>query len=252
MKKLLSMCFVAAMLLAGCGGEESKEKEKLTVLTNSGYPPYEVVDNKGYLSGFDIDIINAIAEETGYEIEIKDVDFDTLIPSIQTGKADMAIAGITPSAERRKKVDFSEVYFSGETSQNYLLYSEKNGITSQDDLKGKTIGCQMGTVQYEAALHFEETQGAKVDAKKDYAAIVAELKKGNNDAAIVEKAVAMEFSEENPDFKYVKINGLADLEGNAICFKKGSPLVEEINAAIKTLKENGTIDKLAAKYPSLK
>ena len=77
----------------------------------------------------------------------------------------------------------------------------------------------MGTVQYEAALHFEETQGAKVDAKKDYAAIVAELKKGNNDAAIVEKAVAMEFSEENPDFKYVKINGLADLEGNAICFR---------------------------------
>ena len=67
MKKLLSMCFVAAMLLAGCGGEESKEKEKLTVLTNSGYPPYEVVDNKGNLSGFDIDIINAIAEETGYE-----------------------------------------------------------------------------------------------------------------------------------------------------------------------------------------
>ena len=126
---------------------------KLTVLTNSGYPPYEVVDNKGNLSGFDIDIINAIAEETGYEIEIKDVDFDTLIPSIQTGKADMAIAGITPSAERRKKVDFSEVYFSGETSQNYLLYSEKNGITSQDDLKGKTIGCQMGTVQYLSLIH---------------------------------------------------------------------------------------------------
>lgn len=247
MKKLLSVCFAMALLLCGCSSKDEGNK-KLTVLTNSGYPPYEEIDGQGNLFGFDIDVINAAAEIAGYEIEIKDVDFDSIVPSIQTGKADVGIAGMTPSKKRMESVDFSDVYYSGEDSQNYLLFKDGSGINTQDDLKGKTIGVQMGTVQYEAALHFEETINAKVDAKKDYASILAEMNKGNNDAAIVEKAVAVEFVKDNPEFKYFKLEGLAELEGNAMCFAKGSELTEEFNKAIKELQDNGELDKLIKKY----
>lgn len=247
MKKFIGIFLIGAMLLTGCGSNGGGKK-KLIVMTNSGYPPYEQLTSDGKLYGFDIDVINEAAKLAGYEIEIKDVDFDAIVPSVKTGKADIGIAGITPSKERRKSVDFSDVYYSGADSQNYLLFKDGSGITSQDDLAGKRIGCQLGTVQYEAAVHFQDSVHAKVDAKKDYAAIVAEINKGNDDAAIVEKAVAQEFVKKDPSFKYVKIHGLASLEGNAMCFKKGSKLTGEFNKAIKKMKENGDMDKLIKKY----
>ncbi|MEG0470241.1 MAG: transporter substrate-binding domain-containing protein, partial [Longicatena sp.] len=166
MKKLLGIALIAGLLITGCGSSDTKKeagKDKLVVLTNSGYPPYEELDKEGNLYGFDIDVMNQAAEIAGYEIEIKDVDFDAIIPSIKTGKADIAIAGITPSKERKKSVDFSDVYYSGEDSQNYLLYKEASGIKTQDDLAGKTIGCQVGTVQFEAATYFQDNVGSKVD-----------------------------------------------------------------------------------------
>lgn len=253
MKKLLGVFLVGALLLAGCGSSNDGDKkdsgkEKLTVLTNSGYPPYEELTEDGKLYGFDIDVITRAAEIAGYDVEIKDVDFDAIVPSIKTGKADIGIAGITPSKERKKSVDFSDVYYSGEDSQNYLLYKDNSGIKTQDDLAGKKIGCQVGTVQFEAATYFQDTINAKVDAKKDYASIVAEINKGNNDAAIVEKAVAQEFAKKDKEFKFFKIEGLAALEGNAMAFKKGSPLKDEFNKAIQKMKDNGEMDKLIKKY----
>lgn len=253
MKKLLGVFLVAGLLLTGCGSgddgdKKDDSKKELTVLTNSGYPPYEELDEEGNLYGFDIDVITRAAEIAGYDVKIKDVDFDAIVPSVKAGKADIAIAGITPSKERKKSVDFSDVYYSGEDSQNYLLYKEASGIKTQDDLKGKKIGCQMGTVQFEAATYFQDTIDAKVDAKKDYASIVAEINKGNNDAAIVEKAVAQEFAKKDKEFKYFKIEGLAALEGNAMAFKQGSPLKDEFNKAIQEMKDNGEMDKLIKKY----
>lgn len=247
MKKFGMMCLglMMAFTLVACGDGDSK---KLTVLTNSGYPPYEELDEDGNLYGFDIDVINRAAEIAGYEIEIKDVDFDAIVGSIKTGKADIAIAGMTPSKKRKKSVDFSKVYYSGEDSQNYLLYKESSGIKTQDDLAGKTIGCQMGTVQFEAATYFEDTINAKVDAKKDYASIVAEINKGNNDCAIVELAVATEFAKKDPEFKYFKLEGLDALEGNAMCFKKGSELKDEFDAAIQEMIDSGEMEKLINKW----
>ena len=248
MKKLLSVLAIVGLLFTTACGAEEESTKKLTVLTNSGYPPYEVIDNEGNLSGFDIDVINQAAKITGYEITIKDVNFDALVPSIKTGKADLAIAGMTPSKKRMKSVDFSDVYYSGEDSQNYLLYKEKSGIKTQADIDGKTIGCQMGTVQFEAATYFADNNNAKVDAKQDYASIISEINKGNNDCAIVEKKVAEEFMKNDSEFKYFKLEGLAELEGNAICFKKGSKLKDEFNKAIKEMKDTGEMDKLIKKY----
>lgn len=248
MKKLLSVLAVIALLLtSACSAKEDGSK-KLKVLTSSGYKPYEVIDENGNLSGFDIDVVKRVAEIAGYEIQIQDVDFDAIVPSVKTGKADLAIAAMSPTKARRESVDFSDIYYASGETQNYVLYKESSGIQSQADLDGKTIGCQMGSVQFEAATYLQDNNKAKVDAKKDYASIIAEINKGNNDCAIVEKDVAISFAKEDPEFKYFKLEGLAKLEGNAMCFKKDSKLIGEFNKAIQEMKNNGEMDKLIKKY----
>ena len=118
MKKLLTGLMAVVMMagLAGCGSKDDgagegsdTAKKELTVYTNSGYKPYEMVDEKGNLYGFDIDVMNEAAKLAGYTVKWEDVDFDGIVPSVKQGKADIGIAGITYTEERAKQVDFSEV-----------------------------------------------------------------------------------------------------------------------------------------------
>ena len=130
MKKLLTGLMAVVMMagLAGCGSKDDgagegsdTAKKELTVYTNSGYKPYEMVDEKGNLYGFDIDVMNEAAKLAGYTVKWEDVDFDGIVPSVKQGKADIGIAGITYTEERAKQVDFSDVYYAGEDAQNYVL-----------------------------------------------------------------------------------------------------------------------------------
>ena len=115
MKKLLTGLMAVVMMagLAGCGSKDDgagegsdTAKKELTVYTNSGYKPYEMVDEKGNLYGFDIDVMNEAAKLAGYTVKWEDVDFDGIVPSVKQGKADIGIAGITYTEERAKQVDF--------------------------------------------------------------------------------------------------------------------------------------------------
>ena len=156
MKKLLTGLMAVVMMagLAGCGSKDDgagegsdTAKKELTVYTNSGYKPYEMVDEKGNLYGFDIDVMNEAAKLAGYTVKWEDVDFDGIVPSVKQGKADIGIAGITYTEERAKQVDFSDVYYAGEDAQNYVLTMKSSGMKKTEDIKGKKIGTQMGTIQ---------------------------------------------------------------------------------------------------------
>jgi ABC-type amino acid transport substrate-binding protein len=105
------------------------------------------VDEKGNLYGFDIDVMNEAAKLAGYTVKWEDVDFDGIVPSVKQGKADIGIAGITYTEERAKQVDFSDVYYAGEDAQNYVLTMKSSGMKKTEDIKGKKIGTQMGTIQ---------------------------------------------------------------------------------------------------------
>lgn len=256
MKKLLTGMMAVLMVagLTACGKkEETKDagtaaKKEITVYTNSGYKPYEMVDSEGNLYGFDIDVMNEAAKIAGYTVKWQDVDFDGIVPSVKQGKADIGIAGITYTEERAKQVDFSEVYYAGEDSQNYLLTMKDSDMEKTEDIKDKKIGTQMGTIQETILNGLQEKYNLKLDKRKSYSDLVLEMKKGVVDGMVVEKAVAEELAQDNKDLKFFKFTEGAELAGNAMIFKKDSALKEEFNKAIKEMKDNGKMDELVKKY----
>ena len=252
MKKLLTGLMAVVMMagLAGCGSKDDgagegsdTAKKELTVYTNSGYKPYEMVDEKGNLYGFDIDVMNEAAKLAGYTVKWEDVDFDGIVPSVKQGKADIGIAGITYTEERAKQVDFSDVYYAGEDAQNYVLTMKSSGMK-----KTEKIGTQMGTIQESILNSLQDEYKLKLDKRKAYSDMVLEMKKGVIDAMVVEKAVAEELAADNEDLSYYKFEAGAELAGNAMIFQKDNKLKDEFNKAIKTMKENGKMDELVKKY----
>ncbi|NBK98806.1 MAG: amino acid ABC transporter substrate-binding protein [Erysipelotrichia bacterium] len=250
MKKLVMMCLglVMACSLVACGSE-SKDDKKLTVLTNSGYDPYELVDEDGNLYGFDIDVMNKAAEIAGYEVKWKDIDFDAIVESIKQGKGDVAIAGITYTAERAKQVSFSDVYYAGEDAQNYVLTMKDSSMSTTEDIKGKKIGTQMGTIQEAILEDLKDEYNIEIDKRKNYSDLAIELDKGVVDCMVVEKAVADKLMAKNENFTAYKLEAGAELAGNAMIFAKDNEeLKEKFNAAIQEMKDNGEMDKLVKKY----
>ena len=245
MKKLLSLIFVCGVLLSGCGGSDDNT---LTVLTNAGYPPYEMVDENGELYGFDIDVMTRAAEIAGYDIEWKDMDFDAIPESLKQGKGDVAIAGMTPTAEREEKVDFSELYYSSDTMLNVVLVQKGSEMKTTADLKGKNLGVQMGTVQDLIVGGMEKEYELSFKKLKGYADLVQELKKGVIDAMIVEQATAIDLMEKNEGLEYYVLEEGGELMGNAMAFKKGSKLKADFDKAINEMKESGELDELAKKW----
>lgn len=252
MKKFITGSMVLLMIvgLAGCGGDKKDDakKKEVVVYTNSGYKPYEMVDAKGNLYGFDIDVMNEAAKIAGYKVKWEDVDFDGIVPSVKQGKADIGIAGITMTDERKKQVDFSDVYYVDKDDQNYVLTTKDSGIHTTADIKGKKIGTQMGTIQETILNSIAKQYDLKLDKRKSYSDLVLELKKGVVDAMVLEKSVAQELQEDNKGLVSFKLDAGGKLEGNAMIFKKGSKLKDEFNKAIQVMKDNGQMQNLAKKY----
>lgn len=115
--------------------------------TSADYPPFESKDGDKIV-GFDVDLAEALAEKTGHEIEVKDMDFNGLVTALKTNKVDIVLSGMTPTPKRKKQVDFSNVYY---TAHNMIVTKKSSGIKSLDDLKGKTVGVQLGSIQEEKA-----------------------------------------------------------------------------------------------------
>ena len=140
MKKLVSLLLVGvcALSLAACGG---KEDDTLTMATNAEFPPYEYYENDEIV-GIDVEIATAIAEELGMKLEVEDMAFDSVIPAVSSGKADIGVAGMTVDPDRLESVNFSDTY--ADASQ-VIIVKEDSAIAGPADLEGKSIGVQLGT-----------------------------------------------------------------------------------------------------------
>lgn len=157
MKKIIKLTAALAMALAlvfaftACGGSD-EEKEaaavktvtegELHMATNAAFPPYEMTSDDGGFEGIDVEIAEAIAKKLGLKLVVDDMDFTSVITSVQSGKEDIAMAGLTVNEERKKNVDFTETYAKGVQS---IIVTEDSDIKKPADLKGKKIGCQDGT-----------------------------------------------------------------------------------------------------------
>jgi len=247
MKKIiLGVLVVLGFVLSGC----EQKGDTLVVLTSSGYEPYEIVDTNGNLTGFDIELMEALAAEVGVEIEWKDVNFDGIIASLQAGQAEIAIAGISPTEERKEMVDFGDVYYNSEAGlSNFLVFDEDSPITGLNDLEGLVVSAQLGTVQATLLQAISDEYGFTVDLRNTYTQIVEEVKAGRIDVFVVEKVISESILEVNSFLDKIGFEStLDDVTGNAIAFTKDSEYVDDFNEALKVLIENGTLTELIDKW----
>lgn len=245
-KMILSLVILLGITLTGC----QEETEVLTVYTSSGYEPYEMIGTDGELTGFDIELMEALASEVGIKIEWKDVDFDGIIASLQSGQAEVAIAGISPTSDRKEQVDFSDVYYNSEAGlTNFLVFDSSSSITGLDDLDGLTVSAQLGTVQATLLESLKDEYNFTVDLRNTNTQIVEEIKAGRIDVLVVESLISDSILDANSSLSKVGFeSSLDDESGNAIAFQKDSEYVELFNEALQTLKENGTLDALIEKW----
>lgn len=234
MKKILQILAIITLgLLSGCSNQENV----LVMGTSLDYPPYEFSKN-GEAMGFDIDVARAIASELGYELVIKDISFSSLIPALKTGQVDFIMAGLSESEERKKNVDFSNMYYK----------SDKNALVTQkgkeiENMENKKIGTQQGSVQ-EAYLKDLKSHNKvlHIVALYNNMLLIQELKIGRIDALILPKIQAKKFVESNPELTYTEINSAQ--QGVSIAFKKKSKLTAMFNEALEKIKNKGELKEL--------
>ena len=217
------------------------EAGKLTMATNAAFPPYEMTTDAGDFEGIDIETAQAIADKLGLELQIDDMDFDAALLSVQQGKADIVMAGVTVTDERKAVMDFSDSYATGIQS---IIVPEGSDITSPDDLAGKKIGTQRGTTGY---IYCSDDFGDEnVVAYDDGLTAVQALNNGQVDAVVIDNAPAQEFVAANPGLKVLDTSYAE--EDYAIGMAKGSSLEAAVNAALEELKADGTLQAIVDKY----
>ena len=231
----------AASTSAAAGELTTVEAGKLTMATNAAFPPYEMTTDAGEFEGIDIETAQAIADKLGLELQIDDMDFDAALLSVQQGKADIVMAGVTVTDERKAVMDFSDSYATGIQS---IIVPEGSDIASPDDLAGKKIGTQRGTTGY---IYCSDDFGDdNVVAYDDGLTAVQALNNGQVDAVVIDNAPAQEFIAANPGLKILDTSDAE--EDYAIGMAKGSSLEDAVNAALKELKADGTLQSIVDKY----
>ena len=218
------------------------EAGKLTMATNATFPPYEMTTDAGTIEGIDVDTAQAIAEKLGLELQIDDMDFDAALLSVQQGKADIAMAGITVTDERMAVMSFSDSYATGIQS---VIVPEGSDIASVDDLAGKKIGTQRGTTGY---LYCSDDFGDDaVVAYDNGLTAVQALNNGQVDAVVIDNEPAKAYVESNPGLKILDTS-YAEEDYAIGMNKSNTALLEAVNAALEELKADGTLQSIVDKY----
>ena len=215
---------------------------KLTMSTNAAFPPYEMTTDSGDLEGIDIEVAGAIAEKLGLELQVDDMEFDAALLSVQQGKADMVMAGVTVTDERKAVMDFSDSYATGIQS---VIVPEGSDIASPDDLAGKKIGTQRGTTGY---IYCSDDFGDDaVVAYDNGLTAVQALNNGQVDAVVIDNAPAKEYVAANPGLKVLDTS-YAEEDYAIGMNKSNTALLEAVNAALEELKADGTLQSIVDKY----
>jgi arginine/lysine/histidine transporter system substrate-binding protein len=253
MKKVIGLFLImilAVGVLAACGETKDAnagDKKTLVMATSADYAPFEYIesDKSDEIIGFDVDLAKAIAGKLGYEVEVKDMDFGGLVQSLKSGQADFVLAGMTPTEKRKKNVDFSDIYY---TAQHMVISKKDSGIATVEDLEGKTVGVQLGSIQEGKAEEINETVAIKVENRNRIPELIQELKAGRFDAIIIEDTVAKGYLDKEADLTSYTISDNPEEAGSAIAFPKDSGLTAKFNQELQKMKENGELQELIVKW----
>ena len=257
MKKIITLALVALMiasLLVGCGNADSKnglktvESGKLIMATNAAFPPYEFIEGNEIV-GIDAEIAGAIAQKLGLELQIDDMEFDSIIESVKGGKADIGLAGMTVTPERQEVINFTASYATG---VQVVIVTEDSSITSVDDLfadgASHLIGVQRNTTgDLYSTWDLEDAGLATVERYSKGADAVQALLTGKVDCVVIDNEPAKAFVEANEGLKILE-TAYAVEDYAAAMNKDNTELFEAVNKALEELIADGTVASIVEKY----
>lgn len=230
-------------------GSDTAAKTKLVVGTSADFPPYEYYDGDKIV-GVEVEMMEKIAEKLGMEFELVDMSFDSIIAAVTSGKVDIGMSGFTVTEERKQNVNFSISYIKAKQS---IVVPEGSPIATVDDLytEGATyaVGVQNSTTGDLYITEDVETKGLKLDIQRftKYPDIIAALKAGKLECAIIDDQVAKAFVQENPELKLLD-TAYAD-EDYALCMsKENTELLEKIDKALEEMISDGAMQAIIDKY----
>ena len=240
--KITSLLFLLfSILLASCSSDNS---DKFVVATSPDNPPYEFFKS-GQVVGFDIDFAEALAKKMGKELDLKNMDFNGLIPALSSGRIDAVISAVSETEKRKEHVDFSDVY---NESLVAILFKKISLITDIKSLEGKRVGVQLGT-SWEQILRQEIKKNPSITMLNmtNNLSLIEELKNNRISAVVLEKKQAEKFAEQYPEFSFFLMDD-SNISKFAVVLQKGSKHRKKINEAIESLRADGTLEILERKW----
>ena len=251
---VLALCVCMALGLAACGGSgdggSDSGSEKYVVLMNPDFPPFDTTDaESGELDGFDVDMVNAIAEDQGFEVEWKSMEFDALIPALEAGNGDIVASGMNGDVpERQEKVDFTDPYYK--SGLVIMVKADNNNINSEDDLTtDMRVASQSGTTGADEVNRLKD-EGLIKEAVilKGFDECVLQLQNGDSEAVIIDEPVAYGYMKmKEGEFKAV--GETINAERYAMAVAKGnSELQGKLNAGLKNIIDSGKFAEICEKW----
>ncbi len=256
----LAACMIFSM--AACGSGSSDNSSSVDSNADSGdvtgqtfkaaleptFPPFDTTDSSGELTGLDVDLVNAIAEDQGFTVKWENLQFDGLIPALQAGNIDIIASGMSITPEREKQVDFSDPYY--DSGLVVAVASDNNTIKGEDDLTSDMkVAVQIGTTGAAEAQDLKDDgKIAEVVVLPQLDTAMMQLINGDVDAVINDKPVTEAYIAKQGD-KIKMVGDVINADSYGIAVHKGNKSLQAaMNAGLTNIKENGTYDELVAKW----
>ncbi|OCS87188.1 basic amino acid ABC transporter substrate-binding protein [Caryophanon tenue] len=238
----------ATLLLAACGGDDSSSTDgegitKVVAGTEATYAPFEYMDDSGEIQGYDKEILEAIGEEMGFELEMRNVGWEPTFSLVTTGEIDLGAAAITITDERKENYDFTDPYYEAKL---LMVVKEDSPITSFEELKDKKVSVQITTTGHLAMQELQGQTSSNILAYENLPIAIQEVVNGTTEAAIGDNAVVLEYIKNNPD-KGLKVieDDSFDVDYLGFMVKKGNDeLLDVLNEGLQKIKDNGKLAEI--------
>lgn len=238
-KKIFSIClvFILTLILSGCG----KNKNEIIMVTEAGFAPYEYYEN-GEIVGVDVAIAKEIAKELGKKLVVKNVDFDSIVSELKSGKADFAAAGMSITEERKKQVDFTIEYV---TSNQVVVVKKDSSLNDITQVDGKRIAVQLGTVGDSYVT--ENYKNSEINRQKKFLVAAEAVKNNKADCIVMDQIPAQQLVSQNPELKI--LDGILFKDSYGMAVKKGNTeLLDTMNTVLQRLIDEGKIEEYIIEY----
>ncbi len=244
MFKKFGLIAAAAMLATGAFSS-ANAADVIRVGTEATYAPFEFMDENAKPQGYDIDIINAIGEAMGYEVEVVNMPFDGLIPALMTSQIDAVIAAMTITEERAKRVDFSDPYYKSGLSV-LILEQNKDKYQTLESLKGQPLCAQIGTT---GAMKAEELSPGNAKSFNTEPEAFMELKAGGCQGVVNDRPVNLYYLSSNASEGVIEMSEMITAEDYGIAVNKGNTEMKQIiDEGLKKIRDNGKFAEIHKKW----